>query len=83
MKAMNNEMYMEIAQAIATKVAVERIAQEGEELFEENMRFNPFYSEKAGMLQMLKMMDISFEFEFDDDYKETAIIVEGCRAEIK
>lgn len=43
----------------------------------ENKRECPFYSEWKGMELMLKAMGINFEYDFDDNYEVSAVIVNG------
>ena len=49
-------------------------------IYDDNVRTNPFVSEFAGMKQMLRVMDIDFEIEWNDNVTEmTAITVMGKR----
>ena len=50
---------------------------------EGNLRRNPFYSEFMGMCQLLKAMEIDFEFEYDMDVTTIqTIIIMGKRFEV-
>lgn len=72
---MNKEKMIEIGKMILNKIDCAEICESNYE----NTRENPFVSERVGMEQLLKMMEIDFEYEFDNDYKITAINICGYR----
>lgn len=71
---MGKEMIEEVAKRIMNKVACEKIAAEN---YKDNARENPFHSERKGMEEMLKLMGIEFEYDFDDKYEIISITIEG------
>lgn len=76
----NNKLY-EILETMANKASIANIHKaEGSY---KNMRECPIYSELNGMEQMLKIMGIDFEYEFNEDVtRMTAIKARGMRVEI-
>ncbi len=70
-----------MAERLATKIRVTKIALD-DERYHLNKRECPFYSEWKGMEQALKTMGIEYEYEYNDEYMITAVIVMGQRAEL-
>lgn len=78
---MTNTKLYEILETMANKASIANIVKaEGQY---KNMRECPIYSELHGMEQMLKIMGIEFEYEFNDDVtKMMAIKARGMRVNI-
>lgn len=72
------DMMKKIAERMAITIRVANLYK-GEY---ENKRECPFYSEWKGMELMLKALEINFEYDFNDSYEITAVIVNGERVEI-
>lgn len=70
----------EIAKRLAIKTA---LANTFADQYPNNCRENPFYSEREGIEEMLKMLGIEFEYEWDETVTNiTAVTVMGERVEI-
>lgn len=77
---MTKEMIQEIAERIVIKIRCEQLH---EEEFKNNKRQNPFHSERQGMVEMLKLMGLDFEYHYNDDVTEiTGITIEGITVEV-
>lgn len=74
-----NEMINKIGKRLVTQMRA--VNTFGNELvYDNNLRTNPFRSELAGMQNLLKAMDIEFDFEYNEDVTEfTAVILMGKR----
>lgn len=70
-----------MADWMLTKIRLEEVTMDNEECFKQNVRFNPFHSERVGMEQTLKALCIPFEYEFDNEYRIIAVTVKGQRVE--
>ena len=78
---MTKQKLNEVLEVMANKASIANIAKA--EGTYKNMRECPIYSELHGMEQMLKIMGIEFEYEFNDEVtKMTAIKAKGMRVEI-
>ena len=75
---MMKDMAREIANRMAITIRVANLYKGDYE----NKRECPFYSEWKGMELLLKAMQIEFEYEFNDTYEITTVIVMGERVEI-
>ena len=73
-----NELYKEMANRMATTYRVAKIYKGSYE----NKRECPFVSEFKGMEMALKTLGIEFEYEFDDNYEISAVIVQGNRTAV-
>lgn len=70
----------EVAKRLMIKT---RLANMFADQYPNNCRENPFYSEREGIEEMLKMMGIDFEYEWDEEVLNiTAVTVMGDRVEI-
>ena len=68
-----NKMMKDIAERMAITIRVANLYKGKYE----NKRECPFYSEWKGMELMLKAMGINFEYDFDDNFEVSAVIVNG------
>lgn len=73
-----NELYKEMSIRMVTTLRVANIYK-GEY---KNKRECPFVSELKGMEMALKTLGIEFEYEFDDNYEISAVIVQGNRTAV-
>ena len=77
---MTNEMIIKIGEAIASKIRCDRISK-NLVAYKDNGNF--YHFEKRGMEQILEIMGIDYEYEFDDNVeKEIAIKINGITIEI-
>ena len=75
-----NEMIIKIGEAIASKIRCDRISK-NLVAYKDNGSF--YHFEKRGMEQILEIMGIDYEYEFDDNVeKEIAIKINGITIEI-
>lgn len=74
---------IEILSNMATTAALVNIYAYADE-YKDNIRHCPFYSELVGMEEVAKILEIPFEYEFNEDFtKRTAIISGNTRITIK
>ena len=78
---MTKAMSREIAERLASKQRMYECFKDCKE-FENNQRFNPFYSEFHGMVEMLKVMGIEYDFEYNENYEMVTVTVNGETARI-
>ena len=79
---MTKEMIQEIGSVMANKMAIVNMNKNNEE-WKGNLRKFPIFSELIGMEMTLKIMDVNYEYEFNEDVSEaTALVIEGIRFEI-
>lgn len=71
---MTKAMSRDIAERLAIKQRVIEITKDD---FKENQRLNPHYSEFHGMVEMLKMMGIEYDFEYNEKIEMVAVTVNG------
>ena len=77
---MTNEMIIKIGEAIASKIRCDRISK-NLVAYKDNGNF--YHFEKRGMEQILEIIGIDYEYEFDDNVeKEIAIKINGITIEI-
>lgn len=77
---MTNEMIIKIGETIASKIRCDRISK-NLVAYKDNGNF--YHFEKRGMEQILEIMGIDYEYEFDDNVeKEIAIKINGITIEI-
>ena len=75
-----NEIIVKIGEAIASKIRCDRISK-NLVAYKDNGNF--YHFEKRGMEQILEIMGIDYEYEFDDDVTEIiAIKINGITIEI-
>lgn len=74
---MNEMMAKAIAERIMITYRVERLYKD-EEIFKNNKRLCPYFSERKGMEMMLKTIGVEYEYTFDDEtYEINGITVAG------
>lgn len=78
------EMIRNIGSVLVIKMrVVNMVKRNNEYTFDNNIRTNPYYSEFAGMTQLLKAMDIEYEIDWNEDVTQmTAITIMGIRFEV-
>ena len=75
-----NEIIVKIGEAIASKIRCDRISKN---LVAYKNNWNFYHFEKRGMEQILEIMGIDYEYEYDDNVeKEIAIKINGITIEI-
>jgi len=79
---MTNEMIKEIGETMVTKMnLINRVKRTGE--YKDNMRKCPWYSEFYGMIQMLKIMNVNYDIDWNEDITEMiAITLNGQRFDL-
>ncbi len=79
-----NKMINEIGNTLVIKMRVVNMVKRNKEyILDNNIRTNPFYSEFVGMTQMLKVMDIEYDIDYNEDVTQmTAITIMGKRFEV-
>ena len=80
---MTKEQIKVIGKAMATKASIANFSKYDEE-WKDNIRKNPIYSELRGMELTLKLLEIDYHYEFNDDVTETtALIIDGERFDVR
>ncbi len=69
----------ELLERLSIKV---RMFDQYREAYKDNIRECPFYSEKVGIEETMKVLGIEFEYEFDDDINVIAVRSGNIRVEI-
>lgn len=74
------EMFKEFAERLANKT---RLIAHFRDNYPDNIRECPFFSERSGIEEALRVMGIDFEYEMNASVTAiTAVIVQGQRVEI-